>query len=63
MRFMKLAQYMSENKIIEAVLAKKLNKHRSVIGRYRSGKVIPPLRIAKAIQKITKGAVTMEDWT
>ena len=60
---MKLDQYMTENKVFEVNLAQKLKKHRSVIGRYRRGEVTPSLKVAKAIQKITKGAVTMEDWT
>jgi plasmid maintenance system antidote protein VapI len=63
MRGMKLKQYMIDNNLTEADLAKKLKRHRSIIGKYCAEKVTPTLKMALRIEKITKGAVTAQDWT
>jgi DNA-binding XRE family transcriptional regulator len=62
MRGMKLKQYMAENDLTETDMAKKLKRHRSIVGKYCADKVTPTLKMALKIEKLTKGAVTVQDW-
>ena len=59
---MTLLEYMTTYKKTETDLAEVLGKHRSVIGRYKSGEVKPPIAIIAKISEITKGKVQFRDW-
>ena len=59
---MTLAEYMATYSKTEQELAEILGKHRSVVGRYRSGEVKPPIAIIAKISEITKGKVQFRDW-
>lgn len=59
---MKLAKYLSDNDIPQAVFAKKIGVTQVAVSRYVQELRTPSLRLIFAIEKLTKGAVTPKDW-
>lgn len=59
---MKLAQYMKLKSVSDEEMAALLGKERTVVGRYRSGKVTPPLDVIAKIESLTDRAVSYEDF-
>jgi hypothetical protein len=61
-KVMKLATYLADKKIPDARFAARLGKERSVITKYRTGIVCPPLDVIARIRLETNGLVSYEDF-
>jgi transcriptional regulator with XRE-family HTH domain len=59
---MKLEQYMAAQGLSDAEMAKLIEKERSLVNRYRRGKIIPSPAAIKKIQEVTGHAVVFNDW-
>jgi DNA-binding transcriptional regulator YdaS (Cro superfamily) len=59
---MKITQYMKKNEISQGMLAKKLGTHQSVVSRWVTGGTQPSFKAIQAINRVTKGKVSFEDW-
>jgi len=59
---MKLKDYLKKHKIHKIAFAKKLGMTRTTIHRYIAEKNIPPLVTKLAIEFITAGEVSRNDW-
>lgn len=57
-----LDNYMKQEKVSDADLSATIGRDRSIVSRLRRGKITPTLEIAAAIEKATKGHVTMASW-
>ncbi|SHF01524.1 putative transcriptional regulator [Kaistia soli DSM 19436] len=59
---MKLASYLADQKLTDRAFAAVIGKERSVVTRYRTGELRPPLEVIEAIRIATGGAVSYEDF-
>lgn len=59
---MKLAKYLSEKDIPQAAFAKAIGVTQVAVSRYAKELRTPSLHIIWAIEKATKGAVSVKDW-
>jgi len=59
---MKLKEYLSMKDMTDAQFSELLGKERSVVTKYRLGKVMPPLEVIAEIERATKGAVSFRDF-
>ena len=59
---MKLQTYMDKKGLSDADLAGKIGKDRSLVSKYRRGKVVPSLDVIAKIERETAKAVTFRDF-
>ncbi len=59
---MKLAQYLHTKGISQAAFAAKIGVTQVAVNRYAQDKRSPSLNMIWAIEKETKGAVSVKDW-
>jgi transcriptional regulator with XRE-family HTH domain len=59
---MKLSEYMKLKGLTDERMAAELGKDRSIVSKYRSGTVTPPLTVIAEIEKITDSAVSFHDF-
>lgn len=59
---MKLKQYLKENYIQQKALIDKLGISPSYVNSLVHGRATPSISMAFAIEKLTKGKVTVYDW-
>lgn len=59
---MKLATYLSDNQISDAVFAAMIGRDRSVVSRYRNNLVRPSLDTIRVIHDVTGGRVSYIDF-
>jgi len=57
-----LTTYMKRERVTDAALAAAIGKDRSLVTRLRHGTVRPSIDVAGAIERETRGAVTMQSW-
>lgn len=58
----KLNSYMRENNLTLAKFAKKIGSTAATVQRWTSGNARPSIRLAIAVERETKGAVSVYDW-
>lgn len=59
---MKLQTYMEKRGVSDAELGQKIGKDRSLVSKYRRGKVQPSLDVIARIEAATSKAVTFRDF-
>lgn len=59
---MKLATYLSSNGISQGDFAKNIGVTQVAVSRYANETRVPGLKLIFAIDKATKGKVTVKDW-
>lgn len=59
---MKLQEFMKMSGMTDDAMAAAIGKDRSVVSKYRSGDVTPPLAVIAQIETVTKGAVSFRDF-
>jgi len=59
---MKLSQYLTANAISQGDFAKMIGVTQVAISRYANETRVPGLKLIFAIDKATKGKVTVKDW-
>lgn len=59
---MKLAKYLSTNEILQGDFAKIIGVTQVAVSRYANETRVPGLKLIFAIDKATKGKVTVKDW-
>ncbi len=59
---MKLSTYLSHHKITDAAFGQTIGKERSVVSKYRTGIITPPLEVIALIEKATKRKVSFRDF-
>ena len=59
---MKLSRYMRLHNLTDGQVARSIGKCRTAVLRYRHGSVVPPLHVVAAIEAVTGGKVTYEDF-
>jgi transcriptional regulator with XRE-family HTH domain len=58
----KLSTYMTENKIKDAEFASLVGRDRTIVNKWRNGKLAPTLDDAAKIEQVTSGHVPMKCW-
>lgn len=59
---MKLAKYLTDNGISQGDFAKAIGVTQVAVSRYANETRVPGLKLIFAIDKATKGKVTVKDW-
>jgi len=59
---MKLHEWMKEAQMSDSDMAKAIGRERSVVTRIRNGRLLPSVKTAAAIQRLTGGRVTAVDY-
>lgn len=59
---MQLEEFMFEARLSDADLARKINRDRATVSRYRRGKLVPDWPTIARIKAISGGTVTERDW-
>lgn len=59
---MKLAKYLTDNGISQGDFAKTIGVTQVAVSRYANETRVPGLKLIFAIDKATKGKVTVKDW-
>lgn len=62
LRLMRLADYLTDNKISDATFAGSIGVERQAVFRYRTGERFPEKTILLKIYEATNGAVTANDF-
>jgi DNA-binding transcriptional regulator YdaS (Cro superfamily) len=60
---MKLATYLQQHQLTDQAFAELIGRERSVVSRYRTGAVCPSLETIAAIDRVTGGTVSFQDFT
>jgi transcriptional regulator with XRE-family HTH domain len=58
----KLDDYMKKAGLTDEQFAELIDRERSVVSRYRSGKVTPPADVIAKIEELTNYEVGLRDW-
>lgn len=59
---MKLQEYMNLKNISDEEMAEMIGKERTLVSKYRRGKVAPPLEVIAVIEAKTNRAVSFQDF-
>lgn len=62
MRRMKLQTYMTKKRLDDTAFGEIIGKDRTMVSKYRRGKVVPPLEIIAKIEDATARKVSFRDF-
>lgn len=59
---MTLDAYLRAHAMTDAAFAKKIGRDRSLVSKYRRGRILPPLPVIVSIERATGGQVSYRDF-